>query len=126
MAGVPRGAGHASTRPAPRALAERDADLSENLVAKEALATEAERLVPVGDLATAKASLRDIQERWEKVGHVPRADRERVEGRLRRVEQAIREAEEARWRRTQPGGPGARPGHGRAARGGDRQAREAG
>ncbi len=58
-----------------------------NLAAKEALATEAEALLPVGDLASAKASLRDIQERWEKIGHVPRADKERIEGRLRRVEQ---------------------------------------
>ncbi|HTY72789.1 MAG TPA: DUF349 domain-containing protein [Actinomycetes bacterium] len=84
------------------ALAEREADLSDNLAAKEALATEAEKLVPVGDLATTKATLRDIQERWEKVGHVPRGDRERVEGRLRRVEQAVRDAEEARWRRSNP------------------------
>jgi Domain of Unknown Function (DUF349) len=84
------------------ALAERDADLSVNLAAKEALATEAERLVPVGDLASAKSGLRDIQERWEKVGHVPRGVRDRIEGRLRRVEQAVREAEEARWRRSNP------------------------
>ncbi len=83
-------------------MAERDADLSNNLVAKEALATEAERIVPVGDLATAKASLRDVQERWEKIGHVPRADRDRIEGRLKRVEQSVREAEEARWRRSNP------------------------
>ena len=46
--------------------------------------------------------MRDIQERWEKVGHVPRGDKERVEGRLRRVEQAIREAEESKWKRTNP------------------------
>ena len=49
-----------------------------------------------------RPALRDVQERWEKVGHVPRADRDRVEGRLRRVEQAVREAEEARWRRSNP------------------------
>jgi hypothetical protein len=84
------------------ALAEREADLTDNLTAKEALATEAERLLPVGDLPSAKAALRDIQERWEKIGHVPRADRERVEGRLRRVEQAVREVEETRWRRSNP------------------------
>ena len=70
------------------AFDERDAGQAENLAAKEALATEAEALLPLGDLANAKAALRDIQERWEKVGHVPRGDKERVEGRLRRVEQA--------------------------------------
>jgi hypothetical protein len=84
------------------ALAERDADLSDNLTAKEALANEAEGILPVGDLPSAKATLRDVQERWEKIGHVPRGDRERIEGRLRRVEQSVREAEESRWRRSNP------------------------
>ncbi len=84
------------------AFDERDAGQSDNLAAKEALATAAEALLPLGDLATAKSSLRDIQERWERLGHVPRSDKERVDGRLRRVEQAIREAEESKWKRTNP------------------------
>ncbi len=84
------------------AFSERDAGQAENLKAKTALASEAEGLLPLGDLGTAKAALRDIHERWEKVGHVPRSDKERVEGRLRRVEQAVREAEEGRWRRSNP------------------------
>jgi Domain of Unknown Function (DUF349) len=84
------------------AFSERDAGQAENLKAKTALAAEAEALLPLGDLGTAKTTLRDIHERWEKVGHVPRADKERVEGRLRRVEQAVREAEEGRWRRSNP------------------------
>lgn len=80
----------------------RDAGQADNLKAKQALADEADELLPVGDLASAKAALRSIQERWEKVGHVPRTDKERVESRLRRVEQAVRDAEDRKWKRTNP------------------------
>ena len=84
------------------ASSERDAGQSENLKAKQALAAEAEALLPVQDLGAAKAALRSIQDRWEAIGHVPRADRDKVENRLRAVEQAVRSAEESRWRRTNP------------------------
>jgi Domain of Unknown Function (DUF349) len=84
------------------AFGERDAGLSSNLAAKEALAAEAEALLPVTDTGSAKASLRQIQERWEAAGHVPRSDRDRVEGRLRKVEDAVRRADENRWQRTNP------------------------
>jgi hypothetical protein len=86
------------------AFAERDAGLGANLAAKEALAAEAEALLPVTDTGSAKAALRSIQERWEAAGHVPRQDRDRVDGRLRKVEEAIRRADETRWRRTNPEG----------------------
>ncbi len=46
------------------------------------------------DLKAAKAALRGIQERWESIGHVPRGDKERIEGRLRKVEDAVRKGEE--------------------------------
>jgi hypothetical protein len=86
------------------AFAERDAGLSGNLRTKEALLVEAEAILPVGDVGAAKASLRSVQERWEAAGHVPRSDKDRVEGRLRRVEEAVRRADETRWRRTNPEG----------------------
>ncbi|GAA1986409.1 DUF349 domain-containing protein [Isoptericola halotolerans] len=79
-----------------------DAEYGENLKVKEQLLTEAEALLPVSDLAAAKSALRDIQDRWEEAGKVPRGDIQRVEGRLRAVESAVREAEDARWRRTNP------------------------
>ncbi len=81
---------------------ERDGDQADNLAAKEALATEAEGLLPVTDLAAAKSALRGIAERWNAIGHVPRNDRDRVEGRLRKVEDAVRRSEEDQWRRTDP------------------------
>jgi len=86
------------------AFSERDAGLSANLAAKEALAAEAEALLPITDTGAAKSALRGIQERWEAAGQVPRADRDRVEGRLRKVEEAVRRADETRWQRTNPEG----------------------
>jgi hypothetical protein len=83
-------------------FAERDADQRANLERKEALAAEAEQLLPVTDYRSARRALRSISERWEAIGHVPRGDRDRVEGRLRRVEDAVRSLEESEWRRTNP------------------------
>lgn len=83
-------------------LAVRDESLKGNLDAKLALLTEAEALLPITDLAAAKKALRSIGERWEAAGHVPRADKDRVEGRLRKVEQAVRDLEQEEWRRTDP------------------------
>jgi hypothetical protein len=83
------------------AFGERDAGFAENLAAKEALLAEAEA-IDTSNLKAAKAALRAIQERWESIGHVPRGDKERIEGRLRRVEDAVRKGEEETWRRTNP------------------------
>lgn len=79
-----------------------DAEYGENLKVKEELLLEAEALVPVKDLNKAKATLRNIQERWEEAGKVPRGDIQRVEGRLRAVETAIRDADQAQWKRSNP------------------------
>lgn len=79
-----------------------DAEYETNLTVKEALLTEAEALVPVTDLGRAKAALRDIQERWEEAGKVPRNAMGRVEARLRAVETVIRDSEQAQWVRTNP------------------------
>ncbi|GGO51133.1 MULTISPECIES: DUF349 domain-containing protein [Streptomyces] len=83
-------------------FAERDAEQSENLKLKEELAEEAEKLVPVSDLKTARAAFRSLNERWEAIGHVPRDARPKVEGRMHAVERALQESEEAEWRRTNP------------------------
>ncbi len=79
-----------------------DAEFRANLEVKLGILTEAEALVPVRDLPAAKQALRSIQDRWEAAGKVPRADVQRVEGRLRAVEQAVRDAEQAQWSRTNP------------------------
>lgn len=83
-------------------FAERDAEQTENLKLKEELAEEAEKLVPVKDLKTARAAFRSLNERWEAIGHVPRDARPKVEGRMHAVERALQDSEEAEWRRTNP------------------------
>jgi Domain of Unknown Function (DUF349). len=84
------------------AFAERDAELRENAEAKEQLLAEAEKLLPVTDARAARQQLRSILERWEAIGPVPRDSRDRLEGGLRRVDDAVRKAEEAEWKRTNP------------------------
>jgi len=79
-----------------------DAEQETNLVAKLAILADAEKILPVKDLAAAKAALRGIQDRWEAVGNVPRASLGSVEGRMKAVEQAIRDAEQAQWKRSNP------------------------
>jgi hypothetical protein len=84
------------------AAAETDSEFRDNLAAKEALLVEAEALLPVSNVQAARTAIRTIQERWEAIGRVPRADLGRIEGRLRAVEQAVRDAEQDRWTRTNP------------------------
>jgi hypothetical protein len=79
-----------------------DDEFRGNLAVKEALLVEAEALLPVKDLAAAKAALRGIQDRWDSAGKVPRADLSRVEARMRKVEQTVRDAEQERWARSNP------------------------
>ncbi len=80
----------------------RDADLQANLEKKEALLTEAEALLPVTDARAARAAMRVVHEKWEAIGHVPRPARDKVEGRLKRVDDAVRGADETEWRRSNP------------------------
>ena len=80
----------------------KDAELREHATVKTRLLAEAEKLVPVTDPRAARAALRGIQERWEQAGPVPRDANERLEGGLRRVEEAVRRAEDSQWRRSNP------------------------
>lgn len=83
-------------------VAAENEEFKANLVVKEELLTEAEALLPISNLESAKAKLRTIQDRWDEAGKVPRSDMSRVEGRLRKVEQAVRDQEDAKWRKTNP------------------------
>lgn len=79
-----------------------DEEYSQNLVVKEALLEEARALLPIKDLATAKANLDSIRDRWEAAGKVPRNDLQRIESALRQVEDAVKGAEDEQWRRSNP------------------------
>ena len=84
------------------ALSEKESELREHATAKEVLLAEAQALLPVTDLRSARSALRGIQERWEQIGGVPRESREQLEGGLRKVEEAVRKAEDNQWRRSNP------------------------
>ncbi|GIH63033.1 hypothetical protein Msi02_38500 [Microbispora siamensis] len=83
-------------------FAERDASFAANAEVKEALLAEAEKLLPVTDARAARTALRGILERWEAAGPVPRDQRDRLEGGLRKVDDAVRRAEESEWKRSNP------------------------
>jgi hypothetical protein len=80
----------------------KDAALREHASVKTRLLADAEKLLPVTEPRAARSALRGIQERWEQAGPVPRDSHERLEGGLRRVEEAVRRAEDSQWRRSNP------------------------
>ncbi|GAA0406567.1 DUF349 domain-containing protein [Microbispora corallina] len=83
-------------------FAERDASFAANAEVKEALLAEAEKLLPVTDARAARSAMRTLLERWEAAGPVPRDLRDRLEGGLRKVEDAVRRAEDSEWKRSNP------------------------
>lgn len=80
----------------------RDEEFTKNLEVKLELLKKAEALLPITDAESAKSALRDIQDAWEKAGHVPRNDKDKIERRLKVVEDAIRKVQEEHWHRTKP------------------------
>ncbi len=75
---------------------------NENLAKKKDLATKAEALLPVTDIASAKKALRTIQDQWDEVGHVPRKDKTQIENRLKAVEDAIRNLDRGESKNSNP------------------------
>ena len=72
-------------------FAERDAEQNANLKLKQDLIAEAEAL-DLSDSRKAQARLRDIGERFDAVGHVPRDSMKRLDERMRAAEQRVRTA----------------------------------
>lgn len=84
------------------AASERDAEFEDNAVAKEALLREAGNIDPARDLEAARSALRDLQEKWDAIGKVPRERMHDLEGKLRAIEKTVHEAVDSQWRRTDP------------------------
>ncbi len=84
------------------AMSAKDNQLRERATAKEGLLGEAEKLLPITDPKTARSALRSIHQRWDKIGSVPRDAQDRLEGGLKKVDDAVRKAEDIQWRRTNP------------------------
>lgn len=74
---------------------------AENLTAKQALLIEAEA-ISLSDLKAARSKLAQIQNKWSKIGHVPKDQVKNIEGRLRQIESKISEAEREAWQRSNP------------------------
>jgi hypothetical protein len=81
-------------------FSERDAEQAANKRAKEALIAEAEGLDPRGDLKAAQNRLRELQDRYDSVGHVPREAIRPLDARMRAAEQRVRDAVDTEWRRS--------------------------
>ena len=84
------------------AKAEQDAAYADNLKVKEALLVEARGLLPVTDIAAAKAAFDKILDRWDAAGRVPRADMRRIDSELRKIQDEIHGAEAAKWKKNDP------------------------
>ena len=82
--------------------AEQDREFAANAAKKEEILVEAEALLPIKDLDAAKRAFRDISDRWEAAGKVPRDQIKSLEARIRKVEQAIRSLEDDQWNRSDP------------------------
>ncbi|WP_230203232.1 DUF349 domain-containing protein [Parafrankia discariae] len=78
--------------------AERDAELLANQARKEELLVEAAALDPV-DVERSLRRYREIQERWDAVGRVPREAVGSLERQLNAIGDKLRDASDARWDR---------------------------
>jgi hypothetical protein len=86
-----------------RAAAEAEDDaLAGNVGAKEAAVALAEGILPVKDLAAAKAALRTAQDQFDAAGEVPRKELGRLNARMAAVEKVVRDAEDKAWNSRNP------------------------
>lgn len=84
------------------ANAELDQEYAANAEVKDVLIVQAEALLPVTDHEAAKKAFRKIAEQWDEAGKVPRDRVKELDGRIRKVEQAIRSVEDEQWKRSDP------------------------
>jgi hypothetical protein len=82
--------------------AEENAEQVQNLQAKETLLVEIEAILPVEDAKVAREQLRELLDRWDQIGKVPRDSMRAIDSRLRAVEQAVKAAEDEVWNRRNP------------------------
>ncbi len=84
-------------------LSEQDEEFRANQAAKEELLAEAEAsILPITDVAAAKAAFRTFLDRFNAIGKVPREQIRSLDSRVKALETAVRGAEEDEWRRTDP------------------------
>ena len=82
---------------------ERDQEFAENAKAKDALIAEYDSQIdPAKNVEAAKAKLRELQDKWEEIGFVPRDQVRQYEDKIAALEKRVADAEESNWRRTDP------------------------
>ncbi len=80
---------------------ERDQEFAEK--AKDALIAEYDSQIdPAKNVEAAKAKLRELQDKWEEIGFVPRDQVRQYEDKIAALEKRVADAEESNWRRTDP------------------------
>ncbi len=79
-----------------------DKEYAANAKVKSALLAKAEALLPVTNSRATREAFRDLAERWDAAGKVPRADVKDFDDRFKKVEQAVRAAEDERWQGASP------------------------
>jgi uncharacterized protein DUF349 len=79
-----------------------ESEFQANAQVKRGLLAEAEKLLPVTNPSAARATFRELAERWDRAGKVPRGDVRTLEDRFKAIEETIRSAEDERWRRSSP------------------------
>ena len=82
--------------------AQLDAEYEINAEQKLVILAEAEALLPIKNVETARKSWHDISDRWEAAGKVPRDKVKEFESRIRKVETAIRSAGDDLWTKSNP------------------------
>ena len=82
---------------------QRDKEFAANATAKDALIEQYDSQIdPSVSLDAAKSKLRELQEKWEEIGFVPRSQVREYEAKIEALEQRVLAAEERQWRRTDP------------------------
>ncbi|MBC2681710.1 DUF349 domain-containing protein [Corynebacterium anserum] len=85
------------------ANAKRDEEFEVNASAKQALLDEYDpKIDPSQGLDRARTQLRELQEKWEAIGFVPRARIREFDQKIAALEQRVSDAADAEWRRTNP------------------------
>lgn len=83
--------------------AQKDADFEKNADAKQQLLDEYDsKIDPSQGIDQARTQLRELQEKWEEIGFVPRARIREFEQKIGALEQRVSDAADAEWRRTDP------------------------
>ncbi|MFH0410744.1 DUF349 domain-containing protein [Corynebacterium sp. L4756] len=82
---------------------ERDQEFAANAKAKDALIAEYDSVIdPSKNIDGAKAKLRELQDKWEEIGFVPRDQVRQYEEKIGALEKRVADAEESSWRRNDP------------------------